>query len=123
MFGDNPLRQHSTPAPVGTMPGVWFFRLLAPVGLCAVTLGLSALSQPTEAAADVCGSVGGRHVSVNACGNAADALAPWVPPPSEYAPLPADYNAAPPPPPPPPPPPNVNVCYNFGRRISVGGCL
>jgi hypothetical protein len=33
--------------------------------------------------------------------------------------LPEDYAA----PPPPPPPPNVNVCANFGRRISVSGCV
>ena len=106
----------------GTIPAVWTKRVAAPLGLCAMTLALAALSQTPQAAADVCGSVGGRHVLVNACGSIADAIAPWVPPPAEYAPLPADYAAAPPPPPP-PPPPNVTVCANVGRRISVSGCV
>jgi hypothetical protein len=94
---------------------------LAPIGLCAITIGLTALAQPVPASADVCGSVGGRHVSVGGCGSIADAVAPYVPPPAVYAPMPEDYAA--PPPPPPPPPPNVNVCANFGRRISVSGCI
>ncbi|MBX7448766.1 hypothetical protein GR927_12275 [Mycolicibacterium sp. 3033] len=83
---------------------------------------LSGVVSAPAASADVCGSVGGRFVSVSGCGNIADAVAPWVPPPGAYAPLPEDY-AAPPPPPPPPPPPNVNVCASVGRRISVSGCL
>ncbi|ORB49815.1 hypothetical protein [Mycobacterium persicum] len=66
--------------------------------------------------ADVCVNAG-RRVSVSGCANIADAVAPYVPPPSEYAPLPEDY------PPPPPPAPNVNVCANVGRRISVSGCV
>ncbi|MDG4666649.1 hypothetical protein [Mycobacterium sp. 236(2023)] len=102
---------------------MWTARVVAPTGLALVTLGLALFPQTPEASADVCGSVGGRHVSVNACGNVADAIAPWVPPPAAYAPLPEDYNAAPPPPPPPPPPPNVSVCANVGRRISVSGCI
>lgn len=85
---------------------------------------LGAHSTSTRFDADVCGSVGGRRVSVSGCGSIADAIAPWVPPPAEYAPMPEDYYAAPPPPPPPPPPlPNVNVCANVGRRISVSGCI
>jgi hypothetical protein len=88
-----------------------------------VTLGLAVISEPVIAHADVCGSVGGRRVSVSGCGSIADAVAPYAPPPAYYAPLPEDYDAAPPPPPPPPPPPNVNVCANFGRRISVSGCI
>ncbi|MDA2890575.1 hypothetical protein PDG61_06615 [Mycolicibacterium sp. BiH015] len=93
------------------------------ISVSLMTLGLAVLPQTPTASADVCGSVGGRHVSVNACGNVADAIAPWVPPPAAYAPLPEDYSAAPPPPPPPPPPPNVSVCANVGRRISVSGCI
>lgn len=99
------------------------FRATAPVGLCAIAIGLAVISEPVAANADVCGSVGGRHVSVSGCGSVADAVAPWVAPPAAYAPLPEDYEAAPPPPPPPPPPPNINVCANFGRRISVSGCV
>ncbi|KWX56634.1 hypothetical protein [Mycobacterium sp. NAZ190054] len=101
---------------------MWTARMMASIGMILATLGLAAFTQPALAGADVCGSVGGRHVSVNACGSIADAVAPWVPPPSAYAPLPEDYNAAPPPPPP-PPPPNVTVCANVGRRISVSGCV
>ncbi|WP_413467261.1 hypothetical protein [Mycolicibacterium sp. 120270] len=93
----------------------------APLGFCAIMIGL-AVAEPASVHADVCGSVGGRHVSVGGCGSIADAIAPYVPPPAAYAPLPEDYEAAPPPPPP-PPPPNVNVCANFGRRISVSGCV
>ena len=96
-------------------------RTTAPLGLCALTIGLTVISAPAVAHSDVCASVG-RRVSVSGCGSIADAVAPWVPPPAYYAPLPEDY-AAPPPPPPPPPPPNVNVCANFGRRISVSGCV
>lgn len=91
-------------------------------GLCATLL--SSVVLPPAASADVCGSVGGRFVSVSGCGNVADAIAPWVPPPAAYAPLPEDYAAPPPPPPPPPPPlPNVDVCASVGRRISVSGCV
>lgn len=98
------------------------FKATAPLGLCAIVIGLAVISEPVSAQADVCGSVGGRRVSVSGCGSIADAVAPYVPPPAVYAPLPEDYDAAPPPPPP-PPPPNVNVCANFGRRISVSGCV
>jgi hypothetical protein len=83
---------------------------------------LGTVVAPAEGSADVCASVG-RRISVNACGNIADAVAPWVPPPAEFAPLPEDFQAAPPPPPPPPPPPNIGVCAGFGRRIHVGGCV
>ncbi|OBF85696.1 hypothetical protein, partial [Mycolicibacterium fortuitum] len=39
--------------------------------------------------ADVCAS-GGRRISVSGCVNIADAVAPYVPPPAYYAPLPED---------------------------------
>ena len=99
---------------------------VALVGISAVAMAtgieaLGAVAAPATSLADVCGSVGGRHVSVSGCGSVADAIAPWVPPPSEYAPLPEDYESAPPPPPP-PPAPNVSVCASVGRRISVSGC-
>ena len=76
-----------------------------------------AIIQPSGVArADVCVNAG-RRVSVSGCTNVADAVAPYAPPPSAYAPLPEDY------PPPPPPPPQVNVCANVGRRVSVSGCV
>jgi hypothetical protein len=87
--------------------------------LAIVTPEIFATVQPSGVSrADVCASAG-RRVSVSGCANIADTVAQWVPPPSEYAPLPEDY----PPPPPPPPPPNVNVCASVGRRVSVSGCV
>lgn len=99
--------------------------VLAGVAMVTGIEMLGAAASSTRIDADVCGSVGGRHVSVSGCGSVADAIAPWVPPPGAYAPMPEDYYAAPPPPPPPPPPPlpNVNVCANVGRRVSVSGCI
>lgn len=89
------------------------------VGVFAFTAApeVFATIQPAGLAhADVCVNAG-RRVSVSGCGNVADAVAPYVPPPAAYAPMPEDY------PPPPPPPPHVNVCANVGRRVSVSGCV
>lgn len=93
------------------------------IALATGVQGFGTVVAPAHSWADVCVGAGGRHVSVSGCGNIADAIAPWVPPPAAYAPLPEDYETAAPPPPPPPPPPNVNVCANVGRRISVSGCI
>jgi hypothetical protein len=69
------------------------------------------------ASADVCASAG-RRISVGGCVNVADAVAPYVPPPAYYAPLPEDA-----PPPPPPPGSNVNGCIGYnGRWVHAGGC-
>ena len=69
--------------------------------------------QPTGVAgADVCVS-GGRRVQVSGCANVADAVAPYVPPPAYYAPMPYD----------PPPPPNVTGCVSYnGRWVNAAGC-
>lgn len=88
----------------------------AALALTAVPEVFAVMAPSGQARADVCVNAG-RRVSVSGCANVADAVAPYVPPPSEYAPLPEDY------PPPPPPAPNVNVCANVGRRISVSGCV
>lgn len=90
------------------------YRTLA-VGLFAgaSALSLLALTPAPTADAEVCGSVG-RRVSVSACGNPIER---WAMPPSAYAPMPEDFDSAP------PPPPHVNVCANVGRRISVSGCF
>lgn len=84
----------------------------------AATLGtLVTISDPGVAAADVCASAG-RRVQVSGCANLADVMAPYVPPPAYYAPMPEDYYV-----PPPPPPPRVNGCVGYnGRRVSVSGC-
>ena len=63
--------------------------------------------------ADVCASGGGPRVQVSGCANIADAVAPYVPPPAYYAPMPYD----------PPPPPNVNACVSYnGRRVNAAAC-
>lgn len=65
------------------------------------------------ASADVCASGGGPRVQVGGCANIADAVAPYVPPPAYYAPMPYD----------PPPPPNVNACVSYnGRRVNAAAC-
>ena len=62
--------------------------------------------------ADVCASAG-RRVSVSGCANLADAVAPYVPPPAYYAPMPND----------PPPPPNVTGCVGYnGRWVNGSRC-
>ncbi len=72
---------------------------------------------PGTAQADVCASAG-RRISVGGCVNIADAVAPYVPPPAYYAPLPEDV-----PPPPPPPGSNVTGCIGYnGRWVHAGGC-
>ncbi|MHA3022296.1 hypothetical protein ACXPWS_18825 [Mycobacterium sp. BMJ-28] len=97
---------------------LWF----ACVGVTGALAAPMLVAVPAHA--DVCGSVGGRrgHVSVGGCTDIAGAIADWAPPPSEYAPLPEDFDA---PPPPPPIGSNVSVCGNVGGprgRVSVSGC-
>ena len=92
----------------------------AAVALAVVaTLGtLVTIHSPGAASADVCVNAG-RRINVSGCANLSDVMAPYIPPPAYYAPLPEDY----PPPPPPPPPPYVNACASVnGRFVSVGGC-
>ncbi|MCV7074524.1 hypothetical protein [Mycobacterium szulgai] len=90
--------------------------VVAAAAVTAFPEALAVLQPAGVARADVCVSAG-RRISVSGCTDVADAVAPYAPPPSEYAPLPEDY------PPPPPPPPNVNVCANVGRRVTVSGCV
>ena len=62
--------------------------------------------------ADVCASVG-RRVQVSGCTNLSDAVAPYIPPPAYYAPMPYD----------PPPPPNVTGCVSYnGRWVNAADC-
>ena len=71
------------------------------------------MTAPTGIAhADVCASGGGPRVQVSGCANIADAVAPYVPPPAYYAPMPYD-----------PPPSNVNGCVSYnGRRVNAAAC-
>lgn len=79
---------------------------------CAIP-GAILTIQPTGLAnADVCASAG-RRVQISGCANLADAIAPYVPPPAYYAPMPND----------PPPPPNVTGCVSYnGRWVNAAGC-
>jgi hypothetical protein len=92
----------------------WAVMVLTALALTGAPEAFVTMQPSGTAQADVCVNAG-RRVSVSGCANVADAVAPYVPPPVGYAPLPEDY-------PPPPPPPNVQVCANVGRRISVSGC-
>ncbi|WP_280835158.1 hypothetical protein [Mycolicibacterium frederiksbergense] len=75
--------------------------------------GVIAFAAPAgTASADVCASAG-RRISVGGCVNIADAVAPYVPPPAYYAPLPED----------PPPPPPISGCVGYnGRWVHANGC-
>ncbi len=86
-----------------------------------VGTGLVIPTAPTSWA-DVCGDVGGRHVSVGGCTDpGAEDYAP--PPPPEGAPPPDEALPPPDEAPPPPPPPAPDACADVGgRHVSVGGC-
>ena len=76
----------------------WAVAAAAVFALAAVPGAIVTIHAPGIAKADVCVS-GGRRVTVSGCANIADAVAPYVPPPAYYAPMPYD----------PPPPPNVTI--------------
>ena len=79
--------------------------------LAALPGAILIIPAPGVANADVCVSAG-RRVSVSGCANIADAVAPYVPPPEYYAPMPYD-----------PPPPNVSGCVGYnGRWVNASGC-
>jgi hypothetical protein len=86
-------------------------RALAFAGAIVAVPGVILTIQPTGVAnADVCASAG-RRVQVSGCANIADAVAPYVPPPAYYAPMPYD------------PYPNVNGCVGYnGRWVNASGC-
>ena len=58
--------------------------------LTGVPAAIVTIAPSGEAHADVCASAG-RRISVSGCANLSDVMAPYVPPPSYYAPLPEDY--------------------------------
>src|ERR1700754_1815668 len=84
----------------------------AVLAFAAIPGAIVVIDTPGVANADVCASAG-RRVSVSGCANIADVVAPYVPPPAYYAPLPYC----------PPPPANVPgwVRYN-GRGGNGSGC-
>lgn len=72
----------------------WVGAAVMVLALATVPGAIVTIQVPGVANADVCASVG-RRVRVGGCTNLADAMAPYVPPPAYYAPMPGD----PPPPP------------------------
>ena len=90
----------------------WAVAAATVFALAAVPGAIVTVHASGIANADVCVS-GGRRISVSGCANIADAVAPYVPPPAYYAPMPYD----------PPPPPNVSGCVSYnGRWINAAGC-
>ena len=95
----------------------WTKVAVSVMALATIPGAILTIAPSAVAGADVCASAG-RRVQVSGCASLADVMAPYVPPPDYYAPMP-EY--VPPPPPPPPPPVNGCIGYN-GRRVSVSGC-
>lgn len=90
----------------------WTVGAAVVLAIAAVPWTIVTIQTPGSANADVCVS-GGRRISVSGCANIADAVAPYVPPPAYYAPMPS-Y---------PPPPPNVTGCVSYnGRWVNAAGC-
>ena len=90
----------------------WTVAAASALAIAAIPGAIVTIQLPGVANADVCASVG-RRVSVSGCANVADAVAPYVPPPAYYAPMPYD----------PPPPPNVGGCVSYnGRWVNAGAC-
>ncbi|OBF94311.1 hypothetical protein A5790_10550 [Mycobacterium sp. 852002-51152_SCH6134967] len=90
----------------------WFAGLAAALAVAALPGAIVIIAPAGSAGADVCASAG-RRISVGGCVNIADAVAPYVPPPAYYAPLPDD----------PPPPPPVSGCVGYnGRWVNASGC-
>lgn len=85
------------------------------VAAAACAAALAAVAVPVvlpagTAQADVCAGVG-RRIHVSGCTNIADVVAPYAPPPQEYAPLPGD------------PAPNITGCVGWnGRWLSASQC-
>lgn len=87
------------------------------MALSGVPATIATIQPSGTASADVCASAG-RRVTVGGCADLSEVMAPYVPPPSYYAPMPEDY-----PPPPPPPPPPVSGCVGWnGRWVNANTC-
>ncbi|MDT5100845.1 MAG: hypothetical protein QOC76_4582 [Mycobacterium sp.] len=91
----------------------WTATAATALAIAAIPSAILIIQTPGVAIADVCASGGGPRVQVSGCANIADAVAPYVPPPAYYAPMPYD----------PPPPVNVNACVSYnGRRVNAAAC-
>jgi hypothetical protein len=90
----------------------WTATAASVLAIAAIPCAILTILPAGVATADVCASAG-RRVSVSGCANIADAVAPYVPPPAYYAPMPYD----------PPPPPNASGCVSYnGRWVNAAGC-
>lgn len=90
----------------------WTLAAVTVLALAGVPGAIVTIRAPGVAKADVCASAG-RRVSVSGCANLSNAIAPYVPPPAYYAPMPYD----------PPPPANVTGCVSYnGRWVNAAGC-
>ncbi len=85
----------------------------------ATASGASHNSAPAVVQADVCGSVGARHVTVGGCTDVIGTVEQYADAPNDYPP-PAEST---PPPPPPDPAGSLYACANVGRHVSVSGCV
>lgn len=95
----------------------WGVTAAAALALSGIPAAIVTIAPSGEAHADVCASAG-RRVTVSGCADLGEVMAPYVPPPAYYAPMPEDY-----PPPPPPPPPPVTGCVGWnGRWVNASTC-
>lgn len=69
----------------------WGVAAAAVLALSGVPVAIETIGPSGTANADVCASAG-RRVTVSGCANLSDVMAPYVPPPAYYAPLPEDYH-------------------------------
>jgi hypothetical protein len=85
----------------------------AVLALSGIPVAVMTIQPAGQANADVCASAG-RRVSVSGCANLSDVMAPYVPPPAYYAPMPEDY---------PPPPGGGYGCVGWnGRWVNASTC-
>ena len=77
------------------------------VAIAGVPMAIITTGPDGTVTADVCASAG-RRISVGGCANLSDVMAPWVPPPDSYAPMPGE---------------GLNACVGYnGRWISANTC-
>ena len=82
----------------------------AVLAISGIPAAIVTIAPSGTANADVCASAG-RRISVSGCANLGDVMAPYVPPPAAYAPMPEDFA------------PNVSGCVGWnGRWVSANTC-
>jgi hypothetical protein len=85
----------------------WAALSAAAITLAGLPVAIITTGTDGTVSADVCASAG-RRISVGGCANLSDVMAPWVPPPDSYAPMPGE---------------GLNACVGYnGRWISANTC-